>query len=144
MVRIHFVPFVRLSSNGKALGFQPKNACSNQVDRLKKMKVEKKEQLRQKINTVEERLKDGERARWTQSETEKIKDRGEGPADFFRIIYKLQMLDKMRKFLEKHGYLVRSFIAMLNHPKESWGDILIKRKGRDYIDPEKLAIRRNL
>jgi len=108
------------------------------------MKIEKKEQLRQKINTVEKRLKDGERARWSPIERKKIEERGEELADFFRIIYKLQMLDKMRKFLEKHGYLVRSFITMLNHPKEHWGDILIKKKGRDYIDPEKLAIRRNL
>ena len=108
------------------------------------MKIEKKEQLKQKINIVEKQLKDIERTRWSPAEYEKIKERGEEPADFFRIIYKLQMLDKMRKFLEKHGYLVRSFITMLNRPKENWGDILIKKKGRDYIDPEKLAIRRNL
>jgi len=56
----------------------------------------------------------------------------------------LQMLDKMRKFLERHGYLVRSFITMLNHPKEHWGDILVKKKGGDYINPEERAIRRNL
>lgn len=108
------------------------------------MKIEKKEQLRQKIEEVEKRLKDIERTRWSPSGIKEIKKRGEEPADFFRIIYKLQMLDKMRKFLEKHGYLVRSFITMLNHPKEHWGDILIKKKGRDYINPEKLAIRRNL
>jgi len=108
------------------------------------MKIEKKEQLRQKINNVERQLKGGERARWSPIERKKIKERGEEPADFFRIIYKLQMLEKMRKFLEKHGCLVRSFIIMLNHPKEHWGDILIKKKGRDYIGPEQLAIRRNL
>lgn len=108
------------------------------------MKIEKKEQLRQKINKVEKQLKDIERTRWSPVEYETIKERGEELADFFRIIYKLQMLDKMRKFLEKHGYLVRSFVTMLNHPKEHWGDILIKKKGRDYISPEQLAIRRNL
>jgi len=108
------------------------------------MKIEKKEQLRQKINNVEKQLKDIERARWSPIECKKIKERGEELADFFRIIYKLQMLGKMRKFLEKHGYLVRSFIVMLNCPKEDWGDILIKKKGRDYINPEELAIRRNL
>lgn len=108
------------------------------------MKIEKKEQLRQKIENVEKRLKDGERARWSPIERKKIKERGEELADFFRIIYKLQMLDKMRKFLEKHGYLVRSFITMLNRPKEHWGDILIKKKGGDYINPEEHAIRRNL
>ena len=108
------------------------------------MKANRKEQLKQKINIIEEQLKDIERVRRSPTEHEKIKERGEEPADFFRIIYKLQMLDKMRKFLEKHGYLVRSFIAMLNHPKESWGDILIKKKGGDYINPEKLAIKHNL
>jgi len=108
------------------------------------MKIEKKEQLRQKIENVERQLKGGERARWSPAERIKIKERGEEPADFFRIIYKLQMLDKMRKFLEKHGYLVRSFIIMLNRPREHWGDILVKKKGRDYISPEERAIRRNL
>jgi len=111
---------------------------------LIRMKVKKKEQLKQKINDVEKRLKDIERTRWSPFEIKEIKKRGEEPADFFRIIYKLQMLDKMRKFLEKHGYLVRSFVVMLNRPKENWGDILIKKKGRDYINPEQLAIRRNL
>ena len=108
------------------------------------MKASKKERLEQKINAVEEQLKDSERARWSPVEHKKIKERGEEPADFFRIIYKLQMLDKMRKFLKGNRYLVKSFIVMLNHPKENWGDILIKKKGRDYINPEELAIRRNL
>jgi len=108
------------------------------------MKISKKEQLEQKINIVERQLKGGERARWSPIEYKKIKERGEELADFFRIIYKLQMLDKMRKFLEKHGYLVRSFMTMLNHPKEHWGDILVKKKGGDYINPEQLAIKRNL
>lgn len=108
------------------------------------MRANKKERLGQKINVVENQLKDTERARWSPAEREKIKERGEEPADFFRIIYKLQMLDKMRKFLEKHGYLVKSFMVMLNHSKEHWGDILIKKKGGDYINPEERAIRRNL
>ena len=108
------------------------------------MKISKKEQFKNKINAVEEQLKDIERARWTQSETEKIKDRGEELADFFRIIYKLQMIYKMRVFLDKHGYLVRSFVTMLNRPKENWGDILVKRKSGEFINPEKLAINRNL
>lgn len=108
------------------------------------MKIKKKEQLKQKIDNVEKKLKDIERTRWSSAEYEKIKERGEELADFFRIIYKLQMLDKMRKFLERHGYLVRSFITMLNHPKEHWGDILVKKKGGDYINPEERAIRRNL
>ena len=108
------------------------------------MKIKKKEQLRQKIDSVEKKLKDIERARRSPIEHEKIKERGEEFADFFHIIYKLQMLDKMRKFLEKHGCLVRSFITMLNHPKEHWGDILVKKKGGDYINPEQRAIRRNL
>jgi len=108
------------------------------------MKIKKKEQLKQKIDSVEKKLKDIERTRWSSAESEKIKERGEELADFFRIIYKLQMLDKMRKFLERHGYLVRSFVTMLNHPKEHWGDILVKKKGGDYINPEEHAIRRNL
>ena len=108
------------------------------------MKASKKEQLKNKINGVEEQLKDIERSRWSSAEAEKIKERGEELADFFRIIYKLQVIHKMRGFLEKHGYLVRSFVAMLNRPKENWGDILVKRKSEDYVNPEKLAIKRNL
>lgn len=108
------------------------------------MKTSKKEKLKNKINTVEEILKENERARWSTAETEKIKERGEELADFFRIIYKLQMIHKMRVFLNKHGYLVRSFVTMLNRPKENWGDILVKRKSGEFINPEKLAINRNL
>ncbi len=108
------------------------------------MRVSKKEKLRLRIDKVENQLKDVERSRWSLAETKKIKERGEELADFYRTVYKLQMLEKMRKFLDSHGYLVRSFMVMLNHPKENWGDILIKRKGVDYINPEERAIRRNL
>ncbi len=108
------------------------------------MIASKKKKLEQRIDEVENQLKDTERARWSLVETKKIKERGEQPADFFRIIYKLQMLERMQKFLRTNGYLVKSFMSMLNRPKENWGDILIKRKSRDYVNPEERAIRRNL
>ncbi len=111
---------------------------------MEEMKISKKEQLENKINMVEEQLKDIERARWSLAEATEIEERGEELADFFRIIYKLQMIIKMRIFLDRHGYLVRSFVTMLNYPKKNWGDILVKRKSGEFVNPEKLAIKHNL
>lgn len=108
------------------------------------MKVEKKERLHQRINNAEKRLKDIERIRWSPSTVEEVKERGEEPADFFRIMYKLQVLDKMRRFLDSHCYLPGSYIWMLKHPREPWGDILVRKKVEHYMNPEKLAIKRDL
>jgi len=62
------------------------------------MKIKKKEQLRQKIDSVEKKLKDIERTRWSSAESEKIKERGEEFADFFRIIYNCRCSIKCGSF----------------------------------------------
>lgn len=82
--------------------------------------------------------------KWSPSEAAEIKKRGEQSADFFRILYKLQMLDRMRKYVRVNGRLERSQKWMLNNLFQDWGDMLTKRISKDCLNPEILAIRRNL
>ena len=76
----------------------------------------------EKINEVLEQLKNAERERWSISTFEKIKERGEVYSDFFRIIYKLSVLERMKDYLKKYHSLSNSFQWMLRNPFEVWGD----------------------
>lgn len=40
---------------------------------------------------------------------------------FFRISYKLQMLERMKEWIDTRGDLPRSYKWMLRHPNDPWG-----------------------
>jgi hypothetical protein len=40
---------------------------------------------------------------------------------FFRISYKLQVLKRMKEWLEMNGDLPKSYKYMLKHPNDAWG-----------------------
>jgi hypothetical protein len=73
-----------------------------------------------KIDAVEAQLKERERSRWSSAERREVESRGETDVDFFRILYKLQVLERMRAWLERNGSLPRSYQKMLKNPKEKW------------------------
>lgn len=68
----------------------------------------------EKICNIEHSLKTRELERC--SPKEKITD-----VTFFRISYKLQMLERMKEWLDTYGDLPKSYKWMLKHPNDSWG-----------------------
>jgi hypothetical protein len=81
--------------------------------------VDKLEYLK-RIERCEEKLKERERNKWSPSERQTIKEHGETKADYFQIIYKLSVLERMRSYLEKYGNLPHSFKKMLKNPFGEW------------------------
>ncbi len=79
-----------------------------------------KSEWKEKINAVEEKLKARERERWSSAERRIVEEREETAIDFFRIAYKLQVLERMRAWLEDYGSLPRSYQQMLKHPNDVW------------------------
>jgi len=73
-----------------------------------------KVEWRERICNTEHSLKLKELERC--STKEKITD-----VTFFRISYKLQMLDRMKEWLDAKGDLPKSYKWMLKHPNDSWG-----------------------
>ena len=69
---------------------------------------------RERICTVEHSLKMKELERCPTKE--KITN-----VTFFRISYKLQMLERMKEWLDTYGDLPKSYKWMLQHPNDSWG-----------------------
>lgn len=68
----------------------------------------KKKKLLLEVNEIENSLKSKVRERWTKSEREEIKNRGEIEADFYQIWYEICKLESMRKWVKVHGYFTNS------------------------------------
>ena len=64
-------------------------------------------------------LKEREREKWSNIETQKINERGEQDADFYRIWYKLCWLDRLLKWVEKYEYFTNSQKRILKEYKRS-------------------------
>lgn len=107
--------------------------------------VDKIKELRSKIHEVRGQIKQRERERWSESERKEIDRREECPVDFFRIIYKLSVLDRMERYLNTFHCLPNSFRWMLNYPFYEWGDRVLMMKSSGVMkDPELLAMKKGL
>ena len=73
-----------------------------------------KDELLKRICKVEEDLKYRELSRISGK-------REVDSATFFRISYKLQVLARMKEWLDLYGNLPRSYRWMLRNPNEPWG-----------------------
>lgn len=67
------------------------------------------------IFEVKELLKQREREHWNNAEREQIEKRGETDVDFFRISFKLAVLDRMENWVYKYGKLTNSQKAILKN-----------------------------
>lgn len=72
------------------------------------------------IDECEARLKDRERSRWTAKQKARAILDGETKADFFQILYKLSVLDRMRRWVKTYGSIPYSFRRMLKEPFSEW------------------------
>lgn len=107
--------------------------------------VGKTEELGSKIREVRRQIKQRERERWSESERKEVDRRKECLADFFHIIYKLSVLDRMERYLSTFHCLPNSFHWMLKHPHHEWGDRVLTMKSSWVMrDPEMLAIRKGV
>lgn len=65
------------------------------------------------IFEVKELLKQREREHWNNAEKEQVEKRGETDVDFYRIQFKLAVLDRMENWVFKYGKLINSQKAIL-------------------------------